>query len=292
MTYTTLVSTDTLAAHLADPEWAVVDCRFNLRETESGRAAYLEAHIPGALYAHLDEHLSTPHIPGITGRHPLPEVDAMVATLSEWGIGPGVQVVVYDDAAGFYAGRLWWILRWLGHDAVALLDGDWRAWVAEGRPVRSGAETRPPRSFVPRLRPELAADAGEIAQRLDDPALRLLDARTFERYQGLNETLDPVGGHIPGARSAPTAENLRADGHWKSAAELRAHYEALLDGRSPEETILYCGSGVSAVHDLIALEVAGLPGARLYPGSWSDWVTDRERPVATGPEPAGSPAGG
>ncbi|MGL4651411.1 MAG: sulfurtransferase, partial [Caldilineaceae bacterium] len=187
-----LISTDTLATHLNDPSWAVVDCRFDLTQPARGRAAYLDAHIPGAVYAHLDEDLAATHQPGRTGRHPLPSPDIFAITLSRWGIGPDTQVVVYDDASGVYAGRLWWMLRWMGHDAVSLLDGDWRAWQREGRAVRSGAETRPAATFVPHLRRHLVADAAEIAARLGDPTLRLLDARTLERFQGLNETIDPI----------------------------------------------------------------------------------------------------
>lgn len=278
----TLVSTDTLAAHLDDPAWAIVDCRFDLAQPARGRAAYLDAHIPGAVYAHLDEDLAAPHIPGRTGRHPLPAPDALAATFSRWGIGPGVQVVAYDDAGGMYAGRLWWLLRWLGHNAVALLDGDWRAWQREGRPTRAGVEQRSPRSFVPALQPKMVADADAIKQRLGDPHLRLLDARAYERYLGQNETIDPVAGRIPGAVSAPWAGDIEPDGSWKAPDALRARFATLLDGAPAEQAVVYCGSGVSAAHLLVALEQAGLPGARLYPGSWSDWITDPARPVATG----------
>jgi thiosulfate/3-mercaptopyruvate sulfurtransferase len=285
MPHTTLVSTATLAAHLDDPSWAIVDCRFDLRQPHTGREAYRAAHIPGAVYAHLDEDLSTAHLPGRSGRHPLPRPDAAAATFARWGIEPGVQVVAYDDAGGMYAGRLWWMLRWLGHDAVALLDGDWRAWQREGRPVRPGEEQRRPGRFVAAPHPALVAGAEEVAGLLGAPGQRLLDARAFERYQGLNETLDPVAGHIPGALSAPFGDNLEPSGAWKQADALRARFETLLAGAPPESVVVYCGSGVSAAHLLLAMEHAGLPGARLYPGSWSEWVTDPSRPVATGEAP-------
>ena len=285
MTFATLISPAEVAAHIDDPNWAVVDCRFALAEPAKGRRDYLAAHIPGAVYAHLDEDLSGPVVPGQSGRHPLPAVDAFAATLSAWGIDDGVQVVVYDDASGVYAGRLWWMLRWLGHDAVALLDGDWRLWQSEGRTTRDGVEQRAPRVFTPRLRPHLLATTDEIAARLGAPDLHLFDARAADRYRGENETIDPVAGHIPGAVNAPYAGNLDADGRFLSAGELRDRYEALLGDAPAEEAIFDCGSGVSAVHDLIALAVAGLGLPRLYVGSWSEWSADPARPAATGATP-------
>ena len=285
MTFATLLSPAEVAAHIDDPDWAIVDCRFALADPPKGRRDYLAAHIPGAVYAHLDEDLSGPIEPGKSGRHPLPAIDAFVTTLATWGIGDGVQVVVYDDASGMYAGRLWWMLRWLGHDAVALLDGDWRLWQAEGRPTRSGAEQRDARTFTPRVRPHLLATSDEIAGRLGAPDLPLFAARAADRSRGENETIDPVVGHVPGAVNAPYALNLDADGRFLSAGELRERYETLLGDAPAEEAIFYCGSGVSAVHDLIAVEVAGLGLPRLYVGSWSEWIADPARPVASGATP-------
>ncbi|MBW7882295.1 MAG: sulfurtransferase [Caldilineaceae bacterium] len=285
MPFTTLISPAEVAAHLDDPDWVIVDCRFSLADTEKGRRDYLASHIPGALYAHLDEDLSSQVIPGQTGRHPLPAIGDFAQTVSSWGIDARVQVIAYDDASSVYAGRLWWMLRWLDHDAVAVLDGDWRHWQQAGYPTRSGTETRARRTFTPRPRPERLATAAEIAARLDDNALLLIDVRAEDRYRGENETLDARGGHIPGARSAPYSLNLDADGRYLPADELRARYEALLGDRPAEEAIFYCGSGVSAAHDLIALEYAGLGAGRLYVGSWSEWITDPERPVATGAKP-------
>lgn len=285
MSFTTLISPAEVAAHVDDADWAIIDCRFALADPPKGRRDYLAAHIPGAVYAHLDEDLSGPVVTGKSGRHPLPPIDRFVAMLSAWGIGDGVQVVVYDDASGMYAGRLWWMLRWLGHDAVALLDGDWRLWQAEGRPTRSGAEQRDARPFTPRLRPHLLATSDEIAGRLGAPDLHLFDARAADRYRGENETIDPVAGHVPGAINAPYAMNLDGDGRFLSAGELRERYEALLGDAPAAEAIFYCGSGVSAVHDLIAVEVAGLGLPRLYVGSWSEWIADPARPVASGATP-------
>jgi thiosulfate/3-mercaptopyruvate sulfurtransferase len=285
MPFTSLISSAEVAAHLDNPDWAIVDCRFALTDTERGRRDYWAAHIPGAVYAHLDEDLSGSIIPGKTGRHPLPPIDDFVARLSAWGIDNRTQVVVYDDASGLYAGRLWWMLRWLGHDAAALLDGDWRLWQAEGRPVRSGVENRSQRTFVAQPRPHLQATVDELLRRRGDSTLRLFDARTADRYRGENETIDPVAGHIPDAVNAPYALNLDADGRFLAASELRERYEALLGDAPAQEAIFYCGSGVSAAHDLLALEIAGLGMGRLYVGSWSEWIADPARPVATGSTP-------
>ncbi|GIV77249.1 sulfurtransferase [Litorilinea aerophila] len=286
MPYTTLISTEELARHIGDPDWAIVDCRFSLQDTEQGRRHYLAAHIPGAVYAHLDEDLSGPIIPGQTGRHPLPAQATFVETLSRWGIDEGVQVVAYDDAGGMVASRLWWMLRWLGHEAVAVLDGGWLRWQREGRPVGRGSESRPARTFVPAPRPELLADVHEVLAALENPHVRLLDARSADRYRGENETLDARAGHIPGAISAPYAENLDAEGCFQSPEALRERFTRLLAGTPPEQAIFYCGSGVSAAHNLLALAHAGLGDARLYVGSWSDWINDPNRPIATGEEPS------
>jgi thiosulfate/3-mercaptopyruvate sulfurtransferase len=279
MAFTTLISTAELAEHLVEPDWAVVDVRFSLTDHAIGERSYLAAHIPGAVYAHLERDLSSPQIVGKTGRHPLPPLAAITQTLSQWGIDNGTQVVVYDDNSGVYAGRLWWMLRWLGHDAVAVLDGDWRQWQREGRPTRAGVETRPPRGFVAHARSELVVTAEEIEAQLGDPALRLYDARGADRFRGENETLDPVGGHIPGARSAPYAGNLDANGKMLPAAALRARFEELLGDTPAEDTIFYCGSGVSVANDILAVQHAGLGMPRVYVGSWSDWISNGQRPV-------------
>jgi thiosulfate/3-mercaptopyruvate sulfurtransferase len=282
MGYTTLISTADLAVHLADPAWVVVDCRFALGDPAVGRLRYLESHIPGAVYADLNQDLSAPVLPGRTGRHPLPEPQVFAATLGRLGIGPGVQVVVYDDSSGSMAGRLWWMLRWLGHDTVAVLDGDWRAWQREGRPTREGEESRPPQRFTPQTRERWLVSVQEVQARLEDPTLLLLDARGADRFRGENEAIDPKAGHIPGARSAPYAANLDAQGYFLPPAELAARFAPLVGGAPVEEVVLYCGSGVSAAHNLLALAHAGLGDARLFVGSWSEWIADPNRPIATG----------
>ena len=287
MAFTTLISTAELADHLDDPNWVIVDCRFALSDTEKGRNAYLESHIPGAVYAHLDEDLSGPIIPGETGRHPLPDADQFAQKLSAWGVDAQTQVIAYDDMGGFMAGRLWWMLGWLGHESVAVLDGDWRQWVKEGRPTRGGAEVRTPRTFIAQERTELVVDVDEVLANLENDEFVLVNARDEARYRGEGPTgLDPVNGHIPGAISAYLGHNLDADGKFRSPEELQAHYIDLLGDPDtdivPDDIVFYCGSGVTAAHDLLAMQVAGLGEHRLYPGSWSDWILDPERPIALG----------
>jgi thiosulfate/3-mercaptopyruvate sulfurtransferase len=213
----------------------------------------------------------------------LPAVETLAQTLSKWGIDGQTQVVAYDDNQGMMAGRLWWMLRWLGHDAVAVLDGGFRTWQREGRPVAGGEESRTPRNFVPRPRPEMQVSVDEVVQNLQNPRFQLFDVRDEARYRGEVAGLDPVAGHIPGAQSAFYGHNLDADGKFLPPEQLRARYAALLGDTTPEEAVFYCGSGVSLHHDLIALEHAGLGrGARVYIGSWSDWINDPNRPIATG----------
>ena len=285
MNYTTLISTDTLTPHLGEADWAVIDARFSLADTEQGRRAYEAAHIPGAIYAHLDEDLSGPIIRGHTSRHPLPDVATLVETFSTWGIDAGVQVVVYDDANGSIASRLWWMLRWLGHEAVAVLDGGIARWQAEGRPVKRGTETRAARTFTPEIHSEMVASADEVNAVRQQAEYRVVDSRAANRYRGEDETLDPVAGHIPGAVCSPFGANVGPDGRFLPADEIRVRLEDVLAGRDPSQTIFYCGSGVTAAHNVLAMEYAGLSGSRLYAGSWSEWITDPDRPVATGPNP-------
>jgi thiosulfate/3-mercaptopyruvate sulfurtransferase len=281
--HTTLIAAAALRDRLDDPAWAVVDCRFQLGDADAGSRAYAEGHVQGAVYAHLDRDLCAPIIPGATGRHPLPDPGAFARRLGELGIGNDDQVVAYDDAGGaMAAARFWWLLRWLGHDRVAVLDGGWRAWLAENGPVHRGAERRPTRTFVARVHPELVADARVVEGVRVRDDWRLLDARSAERFRGESETIDPVAGHIPGARSAPYAANLAPDGRLLPVDALRAHYAAVAGDTPPERIVCYCGSGVTAALNVLAMEHAGLHGARLYAGSWSDWILDPARAVATG----------
>lgn len=274
----TLVSTDELAAHLAD--WAVVDCRFDLQNPQWGREQYRAAHVPGAVYVSLNDDLSA-RTTGTNGRHPLPSVETLVATFSRLGIDRSTQVVAYDQDAGPYASRLWWTLRYLGHDAVAVLDGGWAKWSREGRAARGGDESRPSSVFVAAPRSELRVDVAGIADAIRTRRL-LIDARAPERYEGRVESIDRVAGHIPGAVNHFFKRNLSDEGTMLPPETLRARFEQLLGDRRPEQAVMYCGSGVTACHNLLAMEHAGLSGTPLYAGSWSEWSSDPERPVETG----------
>ncbi len=282
MPYRTLITTDELADHLADPEWVIVDCRFRLADTGKGEKDYVQAHIPGAQYAHLDRDLSGKIVPGVTGRHPWPTVEAAADYVARLGIGEHTQVVAYDDDNSEIAGRLWWLLRWLGHADAAVLDGGWRKWQAEGRPTASGVETRAKRDFIPEPRHELVLDATQVAAIRSDPTFVLVDSRAPERYRGDIEPIDPVAGHIPGAHNLPYAANLNPDMTFQPAPALQTRFRALLGDLPAERAVFYCGSGVTAVHNLLAMLHAGVGEGRLYGGSWSDWITDSARPVAVG----------
>ncbi|MHB1021362.1 MAG: sulfurtransferase [Acidobacteriaceae bacterium] len=278
---TTLVTTDELAQH---PEWRVFDCRHELANPDKGAALYAESHIPGARHAHLDRDLSGTTT-GSNGRHPLPAVEQFAAWLSRQGLQPTDQVVVYDEGAGAFASRLWWMLRWVGHPAVAVLDGGFAKWTSEGKPVTTEVPSFPPSNYTVALNDALRVDVAAVEQNLRDQKFHMLDARAATRYAGQEETLDPVGGHIPGALNRAYALNLNEAGTFKSAEELRQEFDALLGSIPAAEVVCQCGSGVTACHDLLAMEVAGLTGARLYPGSWSEWCADPKRPVATGNQP-------
>ena len=280
MRYNTLIDVNTLHAHLNDPHWVVVDCRFNLMDAEAGRRAYRESHLPGARYAHLDEDLSSPITP-TTGRHPLPDPGQLARKLGEWGIGPETQVVAYDDMGGMLAAaRLWWLVRWLGHERVAVLDGGFPAWQRAGLPLTAELPTAQPATFTAQPNDRLWLTTAQVLAL--SPENVVLDARGAARFRGEMEPIDPVAGHIPGAVNLPTENNLTADGRFLPQAELRARFAAALGERPPTAVVHSCGSGVTACHNLLAMEAAGLRGSRLYAGSWSEWIRDPGRPVATG----------
>jgi len=281
--HTTLVSTEALAAHLDDPRWVVFDCRHDLARPDAGREEYLKSHIPGARFMHMDEDLAGP-LTGRNGRHPLPDAAAFAAKLGTAGVGPDSQVVACDAQGGVSAARLWWMLRWLGHDAVAVLDGGLGKWRQEQRPETAALPRITPARFEPRARP-LAVDVGFVASHLRDGVVKLVDARSAERYRGEAEPIDPVAGHIPGSVNRFVRENLGTGSVFKPAAQLRAEWQALLAGVPAEGVVHSCGSGVAACHNLLAMEIAGLSGSRLYPGSWSEWCADPLRPVAAGATP-------
>ena len=277
-TFKTLIAPAELAPHLADDQWVVIDCRFDLADPGRGEDLYLQSHIPGARYAHLDRDLSGEKT-GTNGRHPLPTAEQMRARFSALGITPGTQVVAYDADSGMYAARLWWMLRFMGHDAVAVLDGGLARWVRDGHAVRDGREDARPATFIGAPRESWRLSADEVQQGLGDASRTLVDARAAERFRGENETLDKKAGHIPGARNYFFQRNLREDKTFKGAEELRAEWMSLLEGTNPDQVVMYCGSGVTACHNLLALEHAGLSGARLFPGSWSEWSADDKRPT-------------
>jgi thiosulfate/3-mercaptopyruvate sulfurtransferase len=280
MILTTLVGTDVLSQHLADPDWIVFDCRHDLTAPELGRAEYEKSHIPGAHFLHLDRDLSGSKT-GSNGRHPLPDAGRLARALGDAGFDSSKQVVAYDAQGGMVAARLWWLLRWLGHLPVAVLDGGWSRWVDEGRPQSSDVPRPQAARFAGNPR-ETPLSAETVRSRLGRAATLLLDARAPDRFRGRNETIDPVGGRIPGARNRFYRDNLDASGRFKTPEALKGEFAAILGATDPGEVVNYCGSGVSACHNLLAMEIAGLRGARLYPGSWSEWSADPSRPVASG----------
>jgi thiosulfate/3-mercaptopyruvate sulfurtransferase len=281
--FDTLIETETLAAHLEDPSWVLFDCRAALADPAAGPRMYAAGHIPGAVHLHLEDDLSGPKSPD-TGRHPLPDPRKLAATLGRAGAGASSQIVAYDDAQGAYAARLWWLARWLGHDRIAVLNGGWQQWLAELRPATQAVPKRKQREFplqgpaddtwVP------VADVLELTR--GRKRALLLDARAPARFRGDEEMVDPVAGHVPGAVSLPFAGNVAEDGRFKSPAELRRRFEPLLGALRPDQVINMCGSGVTACHNILAMEAAGLKGAKLYAGSWSEWIRDPARPVARG----------
>jgi len=288
MTYNTLISTDALASHL-DGSWVIVDCRYDLRNASWGHEQYRTAHIPGAVYASLSHDLAGPVGTG-TGRHPLPSDAAMEAMFSRLGIGSGAQVVMYDQDSGLFASRMWWMLRYMGYEGAAVLDGGWAKWLKEGRPVREGEETRAMAAFIGRPRQELLVGVSDVEARLGDPRVLLVDARGPERFEGRSEPVDRTPGHIPGAINHFYKANVTDEGVMLPPDTLRRQFADMLGDRAPEQVVMYCGSGVSACQNLLAMEHAGLKGTKLYPGSWSEWSSDPQRPVETGPSVTRKPS--
>jgi len=283
--YTTLIDVETLAQHLTDPNWVILDCRHDLLNPDFGRNAFAEGHIQNAQFASIDNDLSGPKTgSGATfrGRHPLPDRAALIETLRRFGINDNTQVIAYDGAGqgGMYASRAWWLLRWIGHQAVAVLDGGLAAWTAAGHPVVTPVAPRARGNIAERATLTRTVSASDLVENLTTARYQVVDARANDRFRGENETIDPVGGHIPGAKNRFFKDNLAADGRFKDAASLKAAFTPLF--ASPSVAVMQCGSGVTACHNLLALEIAGLSGAALYPGSWSEWCADPARPVATG----------
>jgi thiosulfate/3-mercaptopyruvate sulfurtransferase len=282
MEFTTLLSVQELYASLGDPNLVILDCRFTLGDGGRGYQDYLRGHIPGAIYAHLDDDLCGSIVPGVTGRHPLPSVDRMAEKFSGWGIDAQVQVVVYDDwpEVGLpVAARLWWMLRYSGHKKVAVLDGGWGKWLSQSYPVQTAVESRPERVFSPNIQPQLLASTDQVDRFRRSQGFCVVDSRSADRYRGENETIDPVAGHIPGAISLPFAGTLSSSGTFHSRDDLRMIYQSGLGKIPAEQVVFYCGSGVTAAVNVLAMAHAGLGDARLYAGSWSEWITDPSRPI-------------
>jgi len=279
--FTTLIDAGTLCEQLGRDDLVIFDCRFDLANVHWGEAQFAEAHLPGAQYLHLDRDLSsaiTPH----SGRHPLPDPEAFARRLGALGVDAGCQVVAYDQGNGGYASRLWWLARWIGLAHVAVLDGGFATWRVAGLPLETRTRARAPRTLTPRVRPDAWVTSAQVDAMRGRPGTLLVDARGAERFAGRNETIDPVAGHVPGARSRPFLDNLGADGRFLPADELRRRWTTVLGALPPSGVVAMCGSGVTACQNLLALEHAGLPGARLYAGSWSEWIRDPARSVAIG----------
>ena len=278
-----LISPQQLAERQQSPGLVILDCRFALEDPDYGRCSYAEGHIEGAQYADLERHLSGPVTKGVTGRHPLPVADTLAEQLRAWGINADTDVVLYDDGPGAFAARAWWLLAWLGkRDGVFILDGGLKAWHAAGLPLSLDAPVIELGTFAGTPDNHLLLDAEHLQKRLGQPGLTLLDARAQPRFRGEVEPIDPVAGHIPGAQCAAFSENLGSDGRFLPVEQLKQRFADLLKGRSPDELVAYCGSGVTACHNLFALSLAGYPLGKLYAGSWSEWITDPAREIATG----------
>lgn len=281
MRYTTLVSTEQLAQHSDDQNWIIFDCRFTLTNREAGLVSYRHGHIPGAQYVHLSDDMSSP-VTQHSGRNPLPDVKIFSEKLSNWGVDSTKQVVVYDDSFGSMAVKMWWLLRWLGHANVALLDGGLPKWIKEKRAITAATPKLAPAKFLAQQHQEMQASVAEVEQARLERCRLIIDARTEQRFSGEREPLDKVAGHIPGSINWVFEENLDFDGTYLPADELRAAYLKLLNGVKPEQVIHACGSGITACHNMLAMEIAGLPSGKLFAGSWSEWITNPARPIATG----------
>ncbi|NNA66773.1 sulfurtransferase [Pseudomonas gessardii] len=278
-----LISPQQLAERQQHAGLVILDCRFALEDPDYGRCSYAEGHIEGAQYADLERHLSGPVIKGVTGRHPLPAAQVLVRQLQAWGIHADSEIVLYDDGPGAFAARAWWLLAWLGkRSGVSILDGGLKAWHAAGFPLSLDAPGTEPGTFAGSPDDHLLLDAEHLQKRLGQPGLTLIDARALPRFRGEVEPIDPIAGHIPGAQCAAFSENLGSDGRFLPVSQLKQRFAEKLQGRSPQELVAYCGSGVTACHNLFALSLAGYPLGKLYAGSWSEWINDPQRQIATG----------
>jgi thiosulfate/3-mercaptopyruvate sulfurtransferase len=284
MSSQTLVTENDLMNQLDNPGWLVFDCRFNLADPQWGRQQFQQGHIPGARYIHLNDELSDKVIPGKTGRHPLPKAAEFIQRVANWEISKSHQVVIYDQREGMFAARLWWMLRWCGYRNVAVLDGGWSAWTKKNHPVSTSSVKSKDKADVSGVQAndDMCVNADQVLENIRTKEFILLDARSADRYRGENETIDPVAGHIPGAMSAPFLTNLNDEGRFLSKEDLRQRYQSLLGASFADRVVVYCGSGVTATHNILAMRHAGMGEAKLYPGSWSEWITRKEHPIALG----------
>jgi thiosulfate/3-mercaptopyruvate sulfurtransferase len=280
MNYTTIISADELKQNLDERTWVIFDCRFDLTRPDAGRNNYLQGHIPGARYVNLDDDLAGP-VTKSTGRHPLPDPEILRKRLGSWGVDNETQVVIYDGGPGAIASRMWWLLRWLGHQSVAVLDGGYAEWMKHEYPVTKDVPQNETRDYTIDVNENMVVNLEDIERNLTTGEYLVLDARDNKRFRGEEEPLDPVAGHIPGSVNLPMSENLNQQFSFKDSSELDPVYHDIIGDHSIDQVVCMCGSGVTACHLLLALEIIGLKGARLYPGSWSEWVSDRDRPVAT-----------
>jgi len=280
MTYRSIISSDLLQQHLDDPNWRIVDCRYNLMETDEGLSLYQMEHIPNAVYAHLARDLSSP-ASNNSGRHPLPDAEQFILTLEAWGIDNRKQVVVYDDAGGSFAARLWWMLRWLGHESVAVLDGGYSVWKQQGLPTTNTIPHFDPTTFTGNPDMGMLVNSDALQEHLGNSTVLLIDVRDPQRYSGQEEPIDNIAGHVPGAINIPWKNNVANNGMYLPRAQLHDQYSKLLEDAAGKDIVFMCGSGVTACHSLVAMEYIGITGAQLYPGSWSEWITDNNRPIAT-----------
>ncbi len=281
MSYQTIISADDLNKNLDDKNWFVFDCRFLLKDPEGGLNKFMQGHIPRAQFTNMDQDLSSP-MTQTSGRHPLPDADAFIEKLCAWGIHNDSQVVCYDDVSGAFAARMWWLLNWVGHRNIAVLDGGIKTWTAGGRPLETEIQTRSRGTFTGKADHGMWVDVDFVQQHLEQGDIRLLDARSGERFTAQDRKTDPVSGHVPGADNYPFAGNLDPQKIFLSANELQQRFDSVFAGHQPEQIINMCGSGVTACHNILATRIAGLPWTRLYVGSWSEWSKDQARPVATG----------
>ena len=277
--FESIIETYELADHLSDTDWIIFDCRFDLMKPDWGAEDYARGHIPGAIYAHLENDLSGP-VTSTTGRHPLPAPEVFIKRLSDWGVTTGKQVVVYDSAGGGFAARLWWMLHYYGHKAAAVLNGGYAKWISENRPIRQGVETGRPAKFTPNIDENMLVDAAFVKKVRSDSAYRVIDARAAPRYNGEEEPIDPVAGHIPGAVNRFHGENLNSEGVMIPPQDLRAQFTDLVGSTPASNVIVYCGSGVTSCHHILAMKASGLGMPKLYAGSWSEWIRDPSRPIA------------